>query len=266
MSDGICGTALREAQLLQAGAGDRKKGALVLAQAELAEAEKRHAPTSPQLARPLLAVAAALHDLDCHEEADGLEDRAIALMRQWPVDEALASELYNLGLGRLWRKRPSSAVDLLAWAAPVARQLPAKPWFLDGLLKALGDAHRDLGQWDQARAAFEEALSAARSRPQPAGWIGGALILRGLASVAIGRGDLPAAESLLREALAEESKAQGEGYWEVAEVLDELAQVLRSRGDVEGALMLEGQALEILAKYQGPRFEQLAQALRARRR
>lgn len=265
MTDGTCGFALHEAELLRAGNGDRKKGALVLAQKELAEAEKTQVPDSPKLARPLLAVAAALHGLDCHEEADGLEGRALALMRQWPADEALASQLYNLGLGRLWRRQASAAVELLAWAAPIARNLPNRPWFLDGLLSALGEARRDLGQWDEAQAAYEEALTVARAVNQPPGWVGGALILRGLASVAVGRGDFLAAESRLREALAEESKAQGEGYWEIAEILDELAQVLRSRAEVASAERLEDRALTILARHQGERFERREKAIRARR-
>ncbi len=144
------------------------------------------------------------------------------------------------------------------WAA-IERELGGQPDVQVELLDAVGEAYRQLGEYDRAAPLFARSLQIARaeSSRQPL------LLARALRSQGRVRGDLgeyAAAESDLRNALARYRLSDANGG-EVATTLGDLALLLDLRGEFAGAETLYREALAMHRTLYGERHLSVARNL-----
>ncbi len=160
----------------------------------------------------------------------------------------------------------SGSAQLTAWElldrgwASIERELGGQPDVQTELLDAVGEAYRQLGAYERAEMLFARSLEIARTEAsrQPL------LLARGLRSrgrVRSDRGDYPAAETDLRDALGRYRAAFGGDHDDVATTLGDLAQLLDLRGEFARSETIYREALAMHRRVHGERHLHVADNL-----
>ncbi len=118
-------------------------------------------------------------------------------------------------------------------AEKVRRELEDQPEVKAQMLGVIGQVYRNLGLYDQARPALEEALALYRQRADHT--LAYATVLKELANLYYRLENMDAAAPLLREALDLTIALQGDDDPEVASILNSLALVLEGQNRLEEA-------------------------------
>ncbi|MFN0009260.1 MAG: tetratricopeptide repeat protein [Planctomycetota bacterium] len=136
-----------------------------------------------------------------------------------------------------------------AWARIERGELAPAPEAELRLMRLIGNAYRDVAEYDAAEPILRQALAKARAL-FPADHVELALNVTSLAELVQLRGELAAAESLYSEALEMNRRLFPGDHPEVANSLGNLASTLHLRGDLAGAERLMRQALEMNERLQ----------------
>ena len=143
-------------------------------------------------------------------------------------------------------------------AAKVERELKGQPEAQARLMEAMGRVYQKLGLYREAELLLRRSLELRRRLPagmgdmgDMGGVVGVARTLNYLGVLLRAKGDLAAAEPMLREALAIRRRVLGEERPEVAESLAELATALRDKRQFEEAEQLFLAALALRQKVLG---------------
>ena len=184
---------------------------------------RREPDTDPQLRAQLLDVIGVVyHNLGLYTEAEAALSEALGLHRQALPD------------------------DDPALAAP---------------LNHLANAQRELGRYDDAKAAYQQSLTIARDAAPPDGDAAVAQNISDLAMLLRDQGDYDEAERLAREALEMRRRVLGGERTEVAGSLHNLGTVLYRRGDYERAEELFREALKLDRELRGDLHPDVAMGL-----
>ncbi len=128
-------------------------------------------------------------------------------------------------------------------AEKVRAELDDQPEVQAQMLGVVGQVYRNLGLYEQARAALEEAI--ALYRDLGSGSLAYVTALKELANLEYRVEAMDAAEPLLREALALTREGEGVDDGEVASILNTLALVLEGQGKVDEARATLRQVVEM---------------------
>ncbi len=154
-----------------------------------------------------------------------------------------------------------TARDLLdrGWAE-IERELKDQPEVQIELLDTVGEAYRQLGDYDRAKALFEAGLKTSQpfAQSQPLLY---ARALRSLGRVGGDRGDYADAERRLRQALTIYRSTPPVDRAEVAATLSAIGLMLDERGDYPGSETLYRDALAIRRSLYGERHPDVAESL-----
>ncbi len=154
-----------------------------------------------------------------------------------------------------------TARDLLdrGWA-DIERELKDQPAVQIELLDTVGEAYRQLGDYDRAKTLFEAGLKTSRAfaQSQPLVY---ARALRSLGRVGGDQGDYADAERRLRQALSIYRSTPPVDRAEVAATLSSIALLLDERGDYPGSETRYRDALAIRRSLYGERHADVAESL-----
>jgi serine/threonine protein kinase/tetratricopeptide (TPR) repeat protein len=202
----------------------------------------------PAVAESLEALGAVMRNRADYPSAAGLLEEAVAMRRRLGDTSGLARSLYSLGSLRRLQGELAAAETLLDEAlalarAPRAAGTAADPFAATPILEELGAVAWKKGDYAKGEASYREALALRREKavdaPRTAATLGR------LGTLLSERGDLEAAEPLLRESLELLERHLGPDHGDLAPSLNNLALLLQNRSDYAGAEPLYRRALAI---------------------
>lgn len=176
-------------------------------------------PEGNMLRRPMLRLIDQLRDDD----------------RDW---RAIAAHVLSYGRTLDLEGSWNLAVDVFGMAADMARQAQAPELVIEATT-ALGGAARRSGDWDKSAEGYAEAAYFAESVGDKAS---GLTVRVGTANTQLARGNLPAAQLILDDVIAEAEKSGFEGVAALA--LHTSASVAHLKGNYADAVTIGYQALE----------------------
>jgi len=145
--------------------------------------------------------------------------------------------------------------------ARIEKELAGEPELRADLMALMGDVHRELALYDEARGLLGRSVAIRRRMP------GGdrlalASSLHGLARVLEDQGEPGAARKLYEEALKIREQALGGTHADVGRTLGGLGRVVMAQGDLRAARRLHERAAKILESALGPRHPEVGLALK----
>jgi serine/threonine-protein kinase len=233
-----------------------------LLQRSLAQRQRLHGDSHPDVADSLLALSVLDQNRGDLAQAEARQRRALAIQRRHlgDGDRRVGDTLTDLSVTLLARARYPEAETVVREALAIHRGSSGGQEAVAYDLNNLASVLRRSGRLAEAEATYRDALAAARAvfgpaHPQLARTI------NNLGVVLRDRGDLAGAEPLMREALAMSRRLYGEQHPDVALQLSNLASLRGARGDDAEWMSMARQSLEMRRKLFGPDHEQVAMSL-----
>ncbi|MCF7220549.1 serine/threonine-protein kinase [Marilutibacter chinensis] len=188
-------------------------------------------------------------------------DRAQAEATKARQVQALVLQLFEGADPTLSGGTKLSARELLdrGWEG-IERELGGQPEARAELLDTVGEAYRQLGEYERAGPLFTQALSIAREHAGTAP-LQLARALRSRGRLHSDLGEFEQAEALLRDALAHYRRALGEPHVEIANTLGDLGFMLTRAADYPAAERVHRDALEMRRRLFGNEHPDVADSL-----